>query len=92
MSLKLAQGTKPLNLEIKTYGLPPCARTPTMVYLGDYEISMEDWIEATMYVLTNTDLVTDDPRLPFLERLKKLEVSQGFNPNAKRLDFKEPIK
>jgi len=89
MSLRLAMGTKPLNLEIKTSGL-----TPTVVFLGDYEISLEDWIEATMYVLTNTDLEKDDPRLQFLDRVKRLKVVTGFNlgTNSSRLGFKEPTK
>jgi hypothetical protein len=59
------------------------------VYLGDYEIPIEDFLILTKYVLINTDLHPNDPRLEFLEEIKKLEVVKGFNPGKERLWLKE---
>ena len=81
MSLVLNQGTKPEGLEIKTWGMPELPD----VQLGDYEISMEDFLECAFYVLTNTDLQPNDPRLVFVERVKKMTQLDGYMSGRKRL-------
>lgn len=71
MSLILAQGTIPKGLEIKTWG--PVLGSPfnKTVFLGDYEISLEDFLAAAVYVLTNTSLEDDDPRREFVRCVSK---------------------
>lgn len=46
---------------------------------GCVEISMHDFCEMALYVLTNTDLAKEDPRIRFVEMVKKLERTEGFN-------------
>lgn len=69
----LARGTKPRNLELKTSSRPS---EHNIVHLGDYEISMEDFAEMVEYVLTNTDLLPNDPRITLVGRLKRLLVDK----------------
>lgn len=87
MSLILNMGTKPYGLRVKTFGFGSRLNT---VYLGDYEISLEDFLVAAEYVLTNTDLEPNDPRLQFVERVKSMEEVDGYNPGRKRLEVQEP--
>ena len=87
--------TKPAELEIKTAGqgfaigkMGVVFDRPQTVFLGDYEIHMDDFLQSALYVLTNTDLLEDDARLRFMEVVKKLEIVPGYNvernANAKR--------
>ena len=46
MTLILESGTDPNGLEVKTHGVIPG------VYLGDYRISLEDFLVTAEYVLT----------------------------------------
>jgi hypothetical protein len=80
MSLKLDGGTKPKGLFIKTSGLNDT------IILGDYRISMLDFLLAARYVLTNTDLEPNDPRLKFIEVIKKMRVVEGWDSAKKRLE------
>lgn len=81
MSLILCQGTKPTNLSIKTFG---CC-DDKFVHLGKYKITMNDFVAAAMYVLTNTDLEENDPRLEFVKAVQRLKPVKGFNRGSKRL-------
>lgn len=83
MSLCLNRGTKPAGLEIKTWW-------PKTVHLGDYEISIEDFLIAAKYVLTNTDLEPDDPRLQFVKCVQSMRETDGYNPSGKRLASSVP--
>ena len=83
MSLSLDNSTP--NVEVKTWGAisPQFEKT---VFLGDYEISLSDFMHAAMYVLTNTDLVGDsDPRLRFVNEVKVMEITEGYDPARSRL-------
>ncbi|MFA5070212.1 MAG: hypothetical protein WC528_02935 [Patescibacteria group bacterium] len=82
MSLILNQGSKPEGLSVKTDGFGP-----QVVYLGDYEITLEDFLSAVIYVLGNTDLVPKDPRLSFLEKIKAMKQVAGYNKGKKRLSL-----
>jgi hypothetical protein len=86
MSLILEMGTKPAGLEIKTYGL---GLKPNTVHLGDYEISIEDFLVCAEYVLTNTDIQPNDPRLQFVKCVKSMKEVEGYNPGQKRLSSSE---
>ena len=87
MSLILAMGTQPVGLEVKTFGF---GLMGDKVYLGDYEISIEDFFFAAEYVLTNTNLGPNDPRLQFVKCVKSMKEVEGYNPSKKRLESSEP--
>lgn len=87
MSLILGLGTKPPGLEVKTFGFGPMGNT---VHLGDYEISLEDFLLMTKYVLTNTDLEPADPRLQFVKCIKSMKEVGGYSPNRKHLETSVP--
>ena len=80
MSLLLNQGTHPDGLQVKTYGIKP-----EVVFLGDYRISMPDFLAAVRYVLTNTDLDPHDHRLAFVRWVAKLGTKDGWNEGDIRL-------
>lgn len=98
MSLILDEST-PKNLMVKTCGLQfPVGegqnkRREQVVMLGDCEMSMTDFCTAVVYVLTNTDLDPNDPRIGLVERIKKATVIQGhnavagINPNCLRYEL-----
>lgn len=80
MSLLLNCGTIPDGLPVKTYGLGD-----NPVFIGDYEIALRDFLAAAMYVLTNTDLLANDPRVAFVTEIRGLAVIPGYNPGGVRL-------
>lgn len=82
MSLTLDLGTTPAGLSVKTFGFGQMGNT---VYLGEYEISLEDFLIMSHYVLTNTDLESNDPRRQFVECVKEMQEVSGFNAPATRL-------
>ncbi len=54
------------------------------------EISMQDFCEMALYVLTNTDLAKDDPRIRFVDTIKELRKAKGYNgPKSSRFVEKE---
>jgi len=83
MSLRLDLGTKPEGLEIKTHGniLPE-----DIVYLGNYDISIEDFLVCAYYVLTNTELYENDPREKFVRCIKKMHIVEGWNKEGVRYE------
>ena len=87
MTLHLNLGTKPDGLPIKSgFG---------KILIGDYQLTMEDFAAMVRYVIRNTDLQEDDPRIELVEQIKKLRIVEGFgirdypNPNldSKRYVF-----
>lgn len=80
-------GTQPAGLEVKTFGFGSMGNT---VHLGDYEISIEDFLVAAEYVLTDTDLEPNDPRLQFVKCVQSMKQADGYNPGRKRLEASEP--
>lgn len=70
--------TQPRDLEVKTWG-----GHPPVVYLStataQYTIALEDFLEAAWYVLTNANLDPNDPRLAFVERVRKLRKVPGWS-------------
>jgi len=57
-----------------------------IVTIGAYDISIEDFLIVAKYVLTNTDLNPDDPRLQFVECVKAMIEIDGYNKGGKRLE------
>jgi len=89
MTLLLERGTKPANLGIKTIGFGDLGNT---VFLGEYEISLEDFLFAAEYVLTNTNLGPTDPRRQFVKCVQFMTEVEGYNgPMTRRLKALEPM-
>ncbi len=85
MSIQLNQGTIPDNLRVASQGV----MTGYMVFIGEYEVSMEDFSAMVLYVLTNTDLEENDPRIELVKNIKNLMITTGWNEGGvrfKRLD------
>jgi hypothetical protein len=83
--------SKPEGLTIKTcglrFGVPNVSSLrEQIVMLGDYEIPMSDFCFAIEYVLTNTDLDTDDPRIPLVAKIKSMATVPGYNTAGGKLD------
>ena len=87
MSLSLNLGTKPDGLVVIT---PLPSLSGQVVWIGEYQISLKDFLLMAEYVLTNTDLEADDLRLPFVECVKSMHVVQGYNKGGQRLASQRP--
>ncbi len=61
--------------------MDPQGKTPDI----DIDMPMGDFCILALYVLCNTDLAEDDPRLALLERIKECKIGNGFNPGRKRI-------
>ncbi len=72
MSLFLNDGSMP-EVSLKTFGMGK-----ENVFLGDYEISLKDFLRAAHYVLTNTNLTENDPRPQFLECVRSMIEVKGW--------------
>jgi hypothetical protein len=88
MTLLLERGTQPEGLGVKTLGGP----LGNIVFLGNYQISLEDFLFAAEYVLTNTNLKSNDPRLQFVKCVKSMKKVEGFGSGGKRLEVREPMR
>lgn len=63
-----------------------CSTLNNILYVGDYDIDLDDFCQLVQYVLTNFDLQHNDPRLMLMSSLAKLNVVQGYNgPQSRRL-------
>jgi len=79
--------------------LPPVIRNE-MSGVGDdivrmlgYEISMTDFLIATHYVLTNSNLRKNDPRPQFVECVRSMEAKDGrFTTTGVQLDTKQRLR
>jgi len=69
------------GLSVKTTGPPG----DNVVHFGVYEVPLEDFLAATAYVLTNTDLEDFDERRGFVARLRDSTEGPGHNPGRTRL-------
>lgn len=85
MSFSLCNGTRPNGLLVKTFGL-----SEEVVFLGEYQLSLNDFLAAVRYVLTNADLIPGDPRLAFIAWVRRLEAAPGWNRDGTRLAVRNP--
>ncbi len=87
MSLVLSDAkTKPANLEVKTGYISKGG-----VHFGDYEVSMEDFLAAVEYVLTNMNLEPDDPRSQFVRCVRSMVEVCGWGGEGRRLQASVPV-
>ena len=88
MSLRLDNGTTPaLEVCFHSFG----GENSKTVRLGEYEISIEDFLLMAAYVLSNTDLEPNDPRLQFVVHVKEMEIIKGYNEGRERLSSRAPV-
>ncbi len=52
---------------------------------GEVKLTMDDFCFAALYIMTSTDLEPNDPRLNFIEEIKKLEKIPGHDKGRERL-------
>lgn len=85
MSLHLDNAENvPQGIIAKTYGHNIDGNK---VHVGNMEIALDDFLQLTLYVLTNTPIILDDPRLIFVEAIENMtmEANPG-NPMWLRLN------
>lgn len=90
MSLSLNQGTVPEGVTVHTYGSPIDDRVHIDVHDAGkiavgLEVTLDDFLAAAWYVLTNTDLEEGDPRVGFRDAVAAMAVGPGHNPGGSRL-------
>ena len=78
----LLGNSQPSNIPVKTHGV---GILKEVIFFGEYEIPMDDFLSAVEYVLTNTDLIANDQRLQFVERVKLIQIVKGYMEGQKRL-------
>lgn len=88
MSLELSRSKD--QPEVKTTGVSKFF-PQDLVYIGkflnyQYAVEINDFFDMVYYVLTNTDLYKDDPRLKFIKRVKKMKKVRGYMWNNKHLE------
>ena len=49
------------------------------IYIGDYDVDIEDFCELVKYVLTNTDLSEYDVRKDLVHWIHSLDEVKGYN-------------
>ena len=88
MSMILSFSTPP-GIEVKTHGHILGDRSSLHLRLPNCEqeviIPLEDFRVIVNYVLTNSDLHQDDPRLKLLEDIKKMKRIPGYVTGGIRL-------
>jgi hypothetical protein len=81
MSLKLS-GSEP-RITARTF-------SENITLIGDnndIEIPLDDFCALVEYVLTNTDLKKNDPRLALIEKIKQTKIIPGLNKGGTRIGF-----
>jgi hypothetical protein len=48
---------------------------------ADLDIDLQDWLDATLYILANTNLEPNDSRLEFIRKVKSMKKINGWNGN-----------
>ena len=76
MTLELNCGTKPEGLPVRMRGFDLGGER---IHIGEYSLTMEDFISMTLYVLTNSNLAEkNDPRLQFVELVRSMKRTRGY--------------
>lgn len=79
MSLVLERSSPPISVDSKSLLFS------NTVSFGDQDVDLHDFLAAAEYVLINTDLRPNDPRLVFIERVKQYREVPGYQRGGKRL-------
>jgi hypothetical protein len=84
MSFGLVQGTRPHDLEIKSYGLGPLAG---QLRIGDKTVPIGKILTLAATELANKELIADDPRRWYAARLAGTREVDGYNAGGRRLEI-----
>lgn len=57
----------------------------SVVTIGEYDMSLQDFLDMFEYVMQNTDLIPNDPRLRLIEKVKKARQVAGYNQGKQRI-------
>ncbi len=84
------------GVDIKTHGIIFPGQTEETVRFGQYEVPLSEFLLAVEYVMTNTDLNSDDPRILLALKIKHGGIVPGFNTlignrNTKRIVLAEQL-
>lgn len=73
VTMNLSEHSNPSQLKVDT-------RTPMtyFVHIGEYSLSLYDFLFVMDYVFSNEDLVKNDPRRKFLRRVKRWECFRKY--------------
>jgi hypothetical protein len=81
MSLKLNVDTDP-PVVTKSYEVGG----QHTIIIGQEDIGLQDFCALAEYVLTNTDIIPNDPRLPLIEKIKGMKLVDGYTQGRQRLN------
>lgn len=89
MSYTLSSKSDDIN--IKTHGRLFLTRNECedLVFFDRQHIEINDFFNMVYYVLTNTDLYKNDPRIKFVNIVKKMKKVKGYMKDNKHLQYKE---
>ena len=79
MSLNLKMGTEPHGLYTKAMD--------DWVIIGNYCLSLVDFLALARYVLENSRLTKNDPRTKFVNNVKNSHVINGWRGQGQRLEL-----
>ena len=69
------------NLETKAQG----AAFNNRVDIGEYEVDLDDFCQLVIYVLENSDFISqDDPRYILISKIREGYFAKGYNPDLTR--------
>ncbi len=83
--------TLALDSGIQVKSWPPIfSHKEERVFINGVEMTTLEFLQAALYVLTNTDLIgEDDPKKQFVDLVKKMNVSEGLNHGFKMLKLED---
>ncbi len=84
MSLLLEMGTEPHRLYTNAMD--------DWVAIGDYTLSLVDFLALAQYVLSNTNLVPNDPRVAFVDAIRDSMAVPGWGDQGTRLQLSEALR
>jgi hypothetical protein len=64
------------HIDCNTYGLP--VQSVDKVRIGDNYVTYDEFFALAEYVLENTDLYENDPRLRFIGKMKQAIIKDGW--------------
>lgn len=80
MSLEVKDSVNGRTITILTY-------LAQDVRIGVHDVTLQDFMLIAEYVLINTDLIENDPRIVFLKRIENVHLVDGWAEGKKRLTW-----
>ena len=57
------------------------------ISFGRESCSLADFMQAVEYVMKNTNLLPNDPRVRFMDRVRRAEIGPGHSGKGRRIVF-----